>query len=120
VPNKSVYDFRLRKLEKTGAVFKATTALTAGISKKVSWWNPDSKLEFDGTLWELQPTELRARVRPNVTTTPLAQPEQNVFTKTGVNLETLKTYLIQNPSPRALKQAIKCTMSPTCNSFRAI
>jgi hypothetical protein len=96
VPNKSVYDFRLRKLEKTGAVLKATTALTAGISKKVSWWNPDNKLEFDGTLWELQPTELRARVRPNVTTTPLPQPEQNIFSKTGVNLETLKTYLKQN------------------------
>lgn len=96
VPNKSVYDFRLRKLEKTGSVFKATTALTAGITKKVSWWNPDTKLEFDGTLWELQPTELRARVRPSVTTTPLPQPEQNVFSKTGVNLETLKTYLKQN------------------------
>jgi hypothetical protein len=95
-PNKSVYDFRLRKLEKTGNVFKATTALTAGISKKVSWWNPDSKLEFDGNLWELQPTELRARARPNLTTTPLQQPEQNVFNKTGVNLETLKAYLKQN------------------------
>jgi Hydrazine synthase alpha subunit middle domain len=92
----SYYDFRLRKLEKTGSVFKATTALTAGIKKAVSWWNPDAKLEFDGTLWELQPTELRARVRPNVTTTPLPQPEQNVFTKTGVNLDTLKTYLKQN------------------------
>ena len=94
--NKSVYDFRLRKLEKTGDVYKATTALTTGIQKKVSWWNPDSKLEFDGTLWELQPAELRARARPNVTTTPLQQPEQNVFNKTGVNLETLKTYLKQN------------------------
>jgi Hydrazine synthase alpha subunit middle domain len=96
VANKSVYDFRLRKLEKSGEVFKANTALTAGIQKKISWWNPDNKLEFDGTLWELQPTELRVRVRPNVTTTPLPQLEQNVFSKTGVNLETLKTYLKQN------------------------
>jgi Hydrazine synthase alpha subunit middle domain len=94
--NKSVYDFRLRKLEKSGDVYKATVSLTTGIQKSVSWWNPDAKREFSGTLWELQPTELRARTRPNVTTTPLLAPEQNVFNKTGVKLEDLKAYLKQN------------------------
>jgi hypothetical protein len=93
---KANYDFRLKTLKAQGNVWVADKALTPGISKTISYWDPDKKVEYSGPLWELNPTEVRARPRPPMRNTPLETPEQQVFSQAGVNLADLKAYLTQN------------------------
>ena len=93
---KSRYDFRLKTLKQVGAVWIADQTLTSGISKTVSFWNPDVQVTYSGNLWELQPTEVRARPRPARLVSALALPEQQAFDQAGVSLAQLQAYLRQN------------------------
>src|SRR6185436_3512385 len=58
------YDFRLRRLKDVGTSWQADTPLTPGISKSVSWYDPDTLRSYDGDLWELDAVEVRVRTRP--------------------------------------------------------
>jgi Hydrazine synthase alpha subunit middle domain len=90
------YDFRLKRLKKSGAYWIADTPLTAGLSKKLNYWDPDKKVEFDGPLWELNPVEVRARVRPATLSVKLESPEKQVFTQAAVDEAKLRSWLVQN------------------------
>jgi Hydrazine synthase alpha subunit middle domain len=90
------YDFRLKRLKKSGIVWIADQPLTTGLNKTLSYWNPDQKVEFNGALWELNPVEVRARVRPARRAVRLEVPEQQMFSQAGVELGKLQTWLVQN------------------------
>lgn len=98
----SRYNYRIRLLDSTasGYFVANSTALTgAGISKTVSWWNPDIMMTFSGVLWETYPVEVRARPRPATPTTnpaTVAPSEQALFTAAGVNLHDFRKFLRRN------------------------
>ena len=61
------YKFRLYRLMTDAGGFLRTDptgALTNGISKSVSWWDPDVRVTYSGPLWELSAVEVRARATP--------------------------------------------------------
>ncbi|HET6546028.1 MAG TPA: hypothetical protein VFG55_04695 [Rhodanobacteraceae bacterium] len=69
-------------------------ALTPGITKSVSWWDPDVLVTYDGPLWELSPVEVRSRPVPPVTSeTPPQAPEAQTFADAGVDLAEFKAFL---------------------------
>ncbi|MCB0324511.1 MAG: hypothetical protein KDD69_13105 [Bdellovibrionales bacterium] len=92
----SRYDFRLKRLTKNGQYFQAGSTLTNGISKSVTFWNPDTLVSWSGLLWELQPVELRVRERPARRSAHLPAPEQAVFDRLGENVASLKAFLRDN------------------------
>lgn len=94
---RSRYDFRLRLLTVDAqGVYRAGEALTPGIVKSVSWYDPDTLVSHSGPLWELGAVELRARTRPLASTTALPAPEQQVFSEEGVDVGAFKDYLRRN------------------------
>ncbi|MFN8060966.1 MAG: hypothetical protein U0Q12_17545 [Vicinamibacterales bacterium] len=92
----SRYAFRLKTLKPSGGFYAADQPLTGGISKTVSYWDPDVLVSYSGPLWELDPVEVRARTRPTHATPPLAPSVLQVFAQQGVSLATLQSYLRQN------------------------
>lgn len=87
------YDFRLKTLVLSGGAWVADQPLTGGIPKAVSYWDPDTLVEFSGALWELSPVELRPRVRPNRPSPPLPAPEGAIFQQEGVSPAALQSYM---------------------------
>jgi hypothetical protein len=77
----SRYAFRIRTM--TGQVPGAF--LTDGIPGSVSYWDPDVLVSWSGTMWELNPVEVRARPRPARRATPLEEPEARIFREEGVD-----------------------------------
>ena len=93
----SRYDFRLKPLTVQPDGFHLPGAsLTGGIPASISYWSPDSLVQWSGTLWELSPVEIRARPIPAPATTPLEQPELNAFTAANVDLQQFRQYLIEH------------------------
>ena len=93
----SRYAYRLKTLKKTsGGVWVADQPLTPGITKTVSFWDPDSKVSFSGPLWELQPVEVKPRVRPARLTAPLPAVERGILQQAGVSEDALRAYLVKN------------------------
>ncbi|MCA9201153.1 MAG: hypothetical protein KDA87_26615, partial [Planctomycetales bacterium] len=60
----SRFDFRIKFLRQSGGYWVADSPLTAGISKSVSYYDPDVLVSYSGPLWELQPVELTPRSKP--------------------------------------------------------
>jgi hypothetical protein len=89
----SRYDFRLKLLSKNSEYYVADSALTAGITKSVSFWSPDQMIYYSGNLWELMPVEVKARVRPVAKTSTLPNIEMQVLQSLGVNINDLSSYL---------------------------
>lgn len=92
----SRYDFRLKTLRRDVALWVADQPLTSGISKTVSYYDPDVLVSYSGPLWELQPVEVRARPRPVPRTAALPAVEQAVFAQENVNPAVLQNYLRKN------------------------
>jgi hypothetical protein len=91
----SDYAFRLRTLALGGhGYWAAAEPLTGGISKTVSYWDPDTLVSYSGEFWELNPVEVRPRIRPPATPHGLAAPEQQMFDAAGVQLGELRAYLM--------------------------
>jgi hypothetical protein len=95
---RSRYDFRIKTLAFSNGAWAADQALTSGISKTVSYWDPDELVTYSGNLWELQPVEVRTRQRhaPPPGTLPLQGPEQQMFDAAGVDVAAFQAYLRQN------------------------
>jgi hypothetical protein len=93
----SRYNFRIRFVEDRGdGVYAATSPLTAGISKTITYWTPDELLTYSGNLWELQPVEVRTRQKPPRRMTPLPPPEAQIFAEVGVDLAELQQFMREN------------------------
>ncbi len=69
-------------------------ALTPGLVKSVSYWDPDVLVSYDGPLWELSPVEVRAREVPAATAeSALAAAEAQVFAEAGVDPVRFRAFL---------------------------
>lgn len=91
---RSNYSFRLQRLQLGNGTATPVEALTPGIDKSVSYWDPDVLVSYDGPLWELSPVEVRARNVPPATAEPaLAAPEAEAFADAGVDPETFRAFL---------------------------
>jgi hypothetical protein len=92
----SRYAYRLTSLKISNGVYVPDAPLTGGIKKSLEFWSPDVKVSYSGHLWELQPVELRPRVRPVRLIQALPSVERNVFQKAGVNETAFRNYLKAN------------------------
>lgn len=93
----SNYDFRLKTLVSNGSGgLVADTPLTNGISKNISYWSPDVMVSYNGPLWELNPVEVRPRLRPSPLSFALQAPEQQIFDASNVTLAELQQFMIEN------------------------
>jgi hypothetical protein len=90
------YDYRLYELVKEGDVYRASAPLTTGITKRVTWWNPDVSFTWDGPLWELDPVEVVPRAAPSPRVSTLEAPERAVFDALGVDADELRAWLVEN------------------------
>ncbi len=96
-PNGASYNFRLKTVTLGGnGYWTADQPLTPGISKTISYWSPDQMVNFSGTLWELNPVEVRPRPIPTAAPHTLPAPEQAIFDQAGVNVAAFQEYLRQN------------------------
>ncbi len=94
----SRYDFRLKLLAPGGngySVGGATLTGPAGITKTISYWDPDVLVSYSGRLWEWQAVEVRPRTRPARRTTPVPTIEQQIFAEAGVSIAEMQQYLQQ-------------------------
>lgn len=89
----SRYAFRLKPLVKSGAYYVAGAPLTPGIQKSISYFDPDQLVTYNGTLWELNPVEVRARSRPMTPPTSIDAPELQAFQTAGVDVGWFRAWL---------------------------
>ena len=90
----SHYDLRLKMLNAVaGGGSTAGALLTPGISKSISYYDPDTLVSYSGPLWELDPVEIHPRTKPTTTAFALDPIEQGVFTSAGVDLNGFRAWL---------------------------
>jgi len=89
------YKFRLHRLAPaSGGLVQAAEALTGGISKSISYYDPDVLVTYNGPLWELSPVEVRAPLAPPPTSASTMQtPETQAFSLEGVDVDEFRTFL---------------------------
>jgi len=92
----SYYHFRLRQLVLNNGIWVPGPFLTSGSSKTLWWWSPDERIDFSGELWELQPVEVRARIRPERRCAEMPAIEASVFAQAGVPIAAMKRWLRAN------------------------
>jgi hypothetical protein len=92
-------DMRLRQLvvNKATNQYSVMATLTgSGIQKSLTYYSPDTLMSFSGTLWELEPVEVVARVKPVAKVKPLDAPEAQVFKEEGVDPAAMQAWLKKN------------------------
>jgi len=89
------YDFRLVTMRQVAGGYVADQPLTPGITKTVSYFDPDVLVKYSGPLWELDPVEVRPRACPARRVSTLPSPEKAVFSEEGVNETAFRDYLTQ-------------------------
>jgi hypothetical protein len=91
-------DFRLKPLipDPVSGLYQAGNSLTGGITKSVTWWDPDTQRSFAGMLWEIEAAEVVARQRPVRPADALELPEQTIFNEESVNETAFRTWLKNN------------------------
>lgn len=70
--------------------------LTPGIHKTISWWDPDTKVNFSGLLWEMEAVEVIARQRPQASSSPIDPLEKAVLAEEQVDEAALRAWMIAN------------------------
>jgi hypothetical protein len=91
------YDFRIKTLKiRTGSIWTADSIVTPGITKTVSYWSDSGLVNFSGTMWELDPVEVKSRAIPPKRSAHMASPEQQVFSEEGVDTTQFQDYLKQH------------------------
>ncbi|MBS1910433.1 MAG: hypothetical protein JST22_00480 [Bacteroidetes bacterium] len=91
----SRYSYRLKTLKRSGNVWVSDQTLTTGLSKTLTYWDPDTLVHFSGALWELDPVEVRVRQRPTRRAWSLPTQEQTVFTEEGISETAFRGYLME-------------------------
>ena len=87
------YAFRLKRLAASGGFFAPAENLTAGITKSVSYFDPDVLVSYDGPFWELSPVEVVARTPPPDSAFALRAPESAAFVQEQVDPVAFREYL---------------------------
>lgn len=93
---KSRYAFRIKSIGESGSYWVAEEPLTNGISKTVSYFDPDVLVTYSGELWELDPVEVRPRARPARLSPRLESAELAAFAAENVSVASLQSYLQAN------------------------
>jgi hypothetical protein len=88
------YAFRLKTTKSDGTYVVADQPLTGGIQKSLTWWSPDVLVTYDGPLWEVEPVEVRPRIRPIRRFEPLETPEAKILSDESVDEPTLRKWLM--------------------------
>jgi hypothetical protein len=93
----AAYKFQLQRLVPgEGGFVQAGEALTGGISKSISYYDPDVLVTYDGPLWELSPVEVRvASAPPPMPAAAMESPETQAFALEGVDVEEFSAFLKQ-------------------------
>lgn len=89
------YAFRLKTTRSDGTYLVADQPLTSGIQKSLTWWSPDVLVTYDGPLWEVEPVEVRPRLRPIRRFEPLDTPEAKILSDESVDEPTLRKWLVE-------------------------
>ena len=89
------YMFRLYMLASVGGYMRTAgdPVTGAGITKSVSYYNPDILVSYSGPLWELSPVEVRARTTPPMTAASMQAPETQAFAQAGVDASEFQNFL---------------------------
>lgn len=88
------YAFRMRLMTPQDSQWTPGAYLTGGIVESVQYWSPDTRVSWSGTLWELDPVEVRSRTAPIKTAMPaLETPELNALASVGVIESDLRKWL---------------------------
>lgn len=82
--------------DRASQLYLPGASLTGGISKSVSWFDPDTLRTFNGMLWEMEAVEVVPRSRPMRPAAALAAPETAVFSEEGVDETALRVWLKNN------------------------
>jgi hypothetical protein len=90
------YQLRIKSMAASGDVFTADQPITPGTSKTIWYWDPDTRVDFDGVLWELDPVEVVARAKPARPADALESPESAVLQEEGVAESQLRAWLTAN------------------------
>lgn len=91
IPN---HRFRLKVLGPDGGFMRPASLLTAGISKTVNFWNPDSMISYSGELWEMSAVEIKATPAPPATTEPaLSAADLQAFNDAAVDPQAFRQFL---------------------------
>ncbi len=89
------YLFLIRRLEPDGGYLAAGSALTGGITKTLSYWDPDVLVQYSGALWELDPVEVKPLLRPTEPASALEPPEAAAFAAAAVDPAVFEAWLAQ-------------------------
>jgi hypothetical protein len=91
------YKFRLQRLSVgAGGYLQPAEALTgAGITKSISYFDPDVLVTYNAPLWEMSPVEVRARTTPPSTTYTLQNPETQAFALENVDADAFRSFLAE-------------------------
>ncbi len=90
------YKFRIYALKADGAYRRPdmSAPLTTGITKSVTWFDPDVLVSYNGPLWEMSPVEVRARSVPPLTAEKATQaPEAQAYAEAGVDAVAFRAFL---------------------------
>ena len=89
------YKFRLQRLLLgTGGYVQPVEALTSGITKSISYYDPDVLVSYNGPMWELSPVEVRpATAVPPAPTTAMESPETQAFAAESVDADEFRNFL---------------------------
>nr|WP_295785260.1 hypothetical protein [Rhodoferax sp.] len=90
------YQFRIKSLVASGDTFTANQPVTPGTQKAIWYWDPDTRVDFNGVLWELDPVEVAARAKPVRAGEALESPESAVLQEEGVVESQLRAWLTAN------------------------
>ncbi len=90
---RSLYDFRLTTLRRSGDFWSADARLTPGIEKSLQYWDPFTLVHYRGEMWELDPVEVVARPAPTALAPELDAPEAQAIADAHVRPRDLVDYL---------------------------
>lgn len=94
----SPYAFRLQLLQQGPDGYlrpRSDGALTSGIHKSVSWYDPDVLVSYDGPLWEMYPVEVRPRPVPPAHGVQTEGSELAALAAAGVDVAAFRQFLVQ-------------------------
>ncbi|HEY6893712.1 MAG TPA: hypothetical protein VI258_06075, partial [Rhodanobacteraceae bacterium] len=88
------YHFALQRLAAgAGGYLQPAEPLTAGITKNISYYDPDVLVSYSGPLWELSPVEVRASAVPPAPEAAMESPESQAFALENVDAGEFRAFL---------------------------
>jgi hypothetical protein len=90
----SQHQFRLYTVTNDSSTYSASTTLTAGLTNNSIYWDGGTLVTNRGTMWELQPVEVRSRPVPVPSPPAIASVELDVFREEAVDAPAFQAGLI--------------------------